>query len=262
MAPKITVQLYSVRDYADKSYADTISQIADIGFKNVEPAGYAGLTTKEASKILKEYGIKAPSCHGPLPVGDNKNKILDDFLTMEHKYVFTGCPPNFNKNFTTIDGIKKTAELYCEAAEFLKPHGIQIGYHNHDWDLIDIEGIPAYKTFLDNTPDSILYEADLFWVACAGIDEVSFVKEIGTRAKILHFKDGIFKQYQTQKGEFAPADCITFLPAGSGNINLKGVAEIYNQTEYVAVEIDSFDGDMMQAIKDSYTWLIKNNIAI
>ena len=261
MIPQITVQLYSIREQLNQNFKGALEEIANIGFKNVEFAGYHGLNTVEVSNILDELKLKSPSCHSGLPIGENKNKLLDDFLALGHKYVYTGCPPDFNKNFKTIDGIKATAELYCEAAEFLKPHGISIGYHNHDWDLIDIEGTPGYKIFLDNTPDSVLYEADIFWVACAGLDEVSFVKEIASRGKVLHLKDGSFQKYETKTAEFAPADAIKFLPAGSGSINIKGVSEIYEHTELVAVEIDRYEGDMMSAIAESYKWLTENNIA-
>ena len=39
------------------------------------------------------------------------------------------------------------AALYCEAAENAAKHGLQVGYHNHDWDLIDVEGTPDIRCF-------------------------------------------------------------------------------------------------------------------
>ena len=44
MTPQITVQLYSVREQAAADYAGTMRAIAEMGFANVEPAGFPGTT--------------------------------------------------------------------------------------------------------------------------------------------------------------------------------------------------------------------------
>lgn len=265
--PEITVQLFSVREQAKQDYEGTIRAIADMGFPNVEPAGYPGSSPAEAAKLFKELGLKAPSCHGALPVGENKQQILDDALMLGHKYIITGCPPNFKEDFASHDSIKKLAELYCEAADFVKDHGIQVGYHNHDWDLIDVDGKPGYQTFLENTPDTILWEADLYWVTRAGKDPAAFVKELGPRAKCLHFKDGVinaddtFQEAETEDGKIMVSNDTPFLPAGTGQIDLEGAAKAMTCTEYVAVELDRYAGDMMKAVAESYKWLTGKGIA-
>jgi sugar phosphate isomerase/epimerase len=267
MVPEITVQLYSVREQAAADYEKTIRAIAAMGFGNVEPAGFPGTTVAAAAKLFKELGLKAPSCHGALPVGENKNQIIEDALTLGHKYIITGCPPEFKKNFASADAIKATAELYCEAAEFSARHGLQVGYHNHDWDLAEIDGRPGYKIFLENTPASVLWEADIYWVTKAGLDPVAFIKEIGPRGKVLHFKDGVinqadsFKEAETKDGKIMVSQAKPFRPAGKGQVNLIGASKAAVQADYIAVELDSYDGDMMQAVQESYTYLTTHGIA-
>lgn len=267
MIPQITVQLYSVRDLAKADYAGTIRAIAETGFGNVETAGYPGSSAKDAAKLFKELGLKAPTAHIGLPVGDNKNAVIDEALLMGHKYLITGCPPKFKEHYTSLDNVKALAALYCEAAENLKPHGLQIGYHNHDWDLIEIDGRRAYQVFLDNTPATVLYEADVFWVARAGLDPAAFIQEIGARGKVLHFKDGIvsnaaiFKEATTESGKIMVSDDIPFRAAGTGQVDLIAASKVVRHAEYIAVELDRFEGDMMQAIKDSYRYLTANKIA-
>ncbi len=267
MLPQISVQLYSVREQAAVDYEGTIRAIAEMGFQNVEPAGYPGSSVRAASKLFKELGLKAPSCHGALPIGENKNQIIDDALTMGHKYIVTGCPPNFSQDFESTDAIKALAALYCEAADVAAQHGLQVGYHNHDWDLIDVDGRPGYRTFLENTPETVLWEADLFWVARAGIVPADFVKEIGPRGKLLHFKDGIvtaegeFTEAETEDGKIMVSSSTPFLPAGAGQVELVAASAIATRAEYVVVELDSYDGDMMNAVQESYTYLTTNGIA-
>lgn len=267
MKPEITVQLYSVREEAKADYEGTIRAIAAMGFNNVEPAGFPGSTVAKAAKLFKELGLKAPSCHGPLPVGENKNQIIEDALTLGHKYIFTGCPANFQADFKTEATIRATAERYCEAAIFAAKHGIQVGYHNHDWDLASIHGKPGYQIFLENTPETVLWEADLFWVTRAGLDPVKFIKEIGVRGKVLHFKDGVanaagrFTESETADGKIMVSSATPFLPAGTGQVNLKGSAKAAKYAEYIAVELDSYAGDMMKAVQQSYAFLTTAGIA-
>ena len=267
MLPQITVQLYSVREEAAADYEGTIRAIAAMGFANVEPAGFPGSSIKEAAKLFNELDIKAPSWHGELPIGDNKNKILDDAMTLGVKYMITGCPADFKENYKSIDTVKAMAEQYCIAAEYAAPHNIQVGYHNHDWDLIDVDGKPGYRYFLENTPETVLWEADLFWVARAGIDPVDFVKEIGPRGKVLHFKDGAvdtdgeFTEAETEDGKIMISNSTPFLPTGTGQVDLIAAGKVADYAEYIAVELDSYAGDMMKAVQESYTYLTTNGIA-
>ncbi len=267
MTPQITVQLYSVRDLAKQDYAGTIRAIAETGFGCVEPAGYPGSSAKDAAKLFQELGLKAPSAHIGLPVGDNKNAIIEEALMMGHQYLITGCPPGFQENYTSLDKVKAMAELYCQAAQNLAPHGLQVGYHNHDWDLAVVDGRRAYQVFLENTPETVLYEADVFWVARAGLDPAAFIQEIGPRGKVLHFKDGIvteaatFKEAETESGRIMVSDSVPFRPAGQGQVDLLAASRAVGHAEYIAVELDRFDGDMMQAVRDSYRYLTSNQIA-
>lgn len=267
MIPQITVQLYSVRDLASKDYAGTIRAIADMGFGCVEPAGYPGYSAAQAAKLFAELGIKAPTAHVGLPVGDNKNALIEEALLMGHKYLITGCPPGFGENYVSLDRVKAMADLYCEAAQNVAPHGLQVGYHNHDWDLVELEGKRSYRHFLDNTPDTVLYEADIFWVSKAGLNPAAFIEEIGVRGKALHFKDGViskndsFKEAKTESGNVMVSDSIPFRAAGTGQVDLLGAAKAVKHAEYIGVELDSFSGDMLKAIAESYKYLTSNKIA-
>jgi sugar phosphate isomerase/epimerase len=233
----------------------------------VEPAGYPGSTPAQAAALFAELGLRAPSCHGKLPIGDDKNRIIEEAGLMGHEAVITGCPPEFKEHYTSAEKVRAMADLYCEAAENAAPHGFQVGYHNHDWDLVQIGGEFGYRLFLERTPRSVLFEADLFWVARAGLNPVEFVREIGPRGKFLHFKDGrvaqggAFQEAETEDGKIMVSDAKPFLPAGAGQVDLKAVSAVADHCEYAAVELDSYEGDMMEAVHQSYLWLTQNGIA-
>lgn len=252
MTPKITVQLYSLRAALEADFEGTLRKIAAIGFPCVETAGYHERSPSDVAKLFTDLGITAPTAHCALPVGDATNEVIEPALELGHRYLITGGPPGWQDSYTTTDQVKAAAEQYCLAAENAAKHGLQVGYHNHDWDLAKFEDQPAYQTFLANTPDDVLWEADLFWVARAGIDPCEFLKEIGPRGKALHFKDG----HITDKSIDPP-----FLPAGTGEIDLLAAAKAASHAEYIAVELDAYDGDMLTAVEQSYQYLTNKKIA-
>lgn len=252
MTPQITVQLYSLRDALAADFKSTLRKVAAIGFPCVEPAGYHGRKPADVAKLFAELNLTAPTAHCDLPIGDATNQVIETALELGHRYLITGGPPGWQDNFKTTDEVKAIAEQYCIAAENAAAHGLQVGYHNHDWDLAEFEGQPAYHTFLAHTPESVLWEADLFWIARAGIDPAGFLQEIGPRGKALHFKDGHIADRAIES---------PFLPAGQGDVDLLAAAKAAGYAEYIAVELDAYTGDMLTAVKQSYQYLTENKIA-
>jgi sugar phosphate isomerase/epimerase len=249
---QITVQLYSLRDALEADFEGTIRKLAAIGYPCVEPAGFHGRKPAEVAKLLTDLNLTAPTAHCGLPLGDAKSEIIETALELGHRYLITGVPPGGQDDYTTTDQVKAIAEQYCIAADNVAPHGLQVGYHNHDWDLAEFEGQPAYHTFLSHTPESVLWEADLFWIARAGINPVGFLQEIGPRGKVLHFKDGHITDRSIE---------IPYLPAGQGEVDLIAAAKVGKDAEYIAVELDAYNGDMLKAVEQSYLYLTENKIA-
>lgn len=252
MTPEITLQLYTLREQFGQDFEGTLKAVQQIGFKNVEPAGFHGRTAKEYKESLDRLGLKAPSAHSLLPVGEDANKIIDDALEVGIRYLVTGVPPNAAENYKSLDRVKKMAELYVEGAENAAKHGLFVGYHNHNWDLAEVEGKRGYQEFLKNTPSTVLWEADVYWVARAGLDPVDFLNELGERARLLHLKDGAIQDLSLQP---------PYLPCGEGDIDLPAAAQAGKFAEYAAVELDEYSGDMLQAVEKSYQYLTEKGLA-
>ena len=75
----VAVQVYSVREDAEKDFKGTIQKIKDIGYDAVELAGLYGMSAQEVRKVLDEVGIRALSAHVPYVelIGDTE-KTIDD----------------------------------------------------------------------------------------------------------------------------------------------------------------------------------------
>src|SRR6266853_785383 len=68
----VGVQLYTVRDAMKSDFEGTIARVAQIGYKEVEFAGYFDHSPKDISAILTKNGLTAPSCHVAYDVVENK----------------------------------------------------------------------------------------------------------------------------------------------------------------------------------------------
>ena len=57
---KVAVQLYTVRDLMKDDFEGTIAKVAQIGYKEVEFAGYFGHTAQQVKDVLTKNGSTAP----------------------------------------------------------------------------------------------------------------------------------------------------------------------------------------------------------
>ncbi len=61
----VAVQVYSVREDAEKDFAGTMKKIKEIGYDGVELAGLYGLSPSEIKAAIQEAGLQAVSAHVP-----------------------------------------------------------------------------------------------------------------------------------------------------------------------------------------------------
>src|SRR5690242_8715735 len=78
---KIAVQLYTVRDLMKDDFEGTIAKVAQIGYKEVEFAGYFGRTGQQVRAVLDKNGLKAPATHVQYDELDDKFPSVVDFST-------------------------------------------------------------------------------------------------------------------------------------------------------------------------------------
>ena len=57
---KVGLQLYSVGGDMARSVPETLKRVAELGYKQVEFAGYFGVDAKEMKRMLDEYGLETP----------------------------------------------------------------------------------------------------------------------------------------------------------------------------------------------------------
>ncbi len=56
---KIGLQLYSLKELAQKDFLGTVEKVAKIGYDGIEFAGFFDVSSKELKKVLDDNGISA-----------------------------------------------------------------------------------------------------------------------------------------------------------------------------------------------------------
>jgi len=248
MKRPISVQVYSLRERAEKDLAGVIKDIAAAGYAAVETAGLYGRSAAEVRKMLDDVGLVASSAHSPLASRENLNEIVDTAKTLGYKYCISGFGPD---EFKSMDSIKASAAKFQAAAELLKPHGVQMGYHNHWWEFDLIDGRYGYNWFFELCPD-VFSELDVYW--CNNFNRVdvpAVVQAHKKQIKLLHIKDGPLVKDQPHTA------------VGAGEMNIPAIVKAAGkETEWLVVELDACATDMTQAVRESFTYLKKARLGV
>ncbi len=256
---RISLQLYTVRNEIKSNIADTLKRIAEMGFEAVETAFWPEkMTVKQAGKHLKDAGLSVSSAHVELPVGANKQVMLEIAETFNcKKMIWHGWPED--KRYSTLDGTKELINIYNESNHFAKSNGLEFGLHNHWWEFRNkVDGRYVYQLLLEMTEPDIFFEVDTYWVKVAGHDPAKIVGEFGKRARLLHIKDGP-AQWTESLAEDNPDPMVA---VGKGSQDFPAIVKAAKgNTEWMVVEMDKTATDVFEAIRESYDYLIKNRLA-
>jgi sugar phosphate isomerase/epimerase len=250
MAKPIGLQLYTLRDALAQDFEGVIRRVADIGFIGVEPFAGAFTNTppQEAVRLFKELGLQVPASHAPIPLGDDKNKSLDMMAALHSKrLIVPWIPP---EEFETVDAIKRACARLNEANAVARANGLELLYHNHWQEYGPVNGRRAYQVMVEYLDSTINFEVDTYWVQTAGCDPVAVIQELGARVTLLHIKDG-----PTGRG-------LPMVALGEGVIDIPGIVQAgENTAEWIIVELDNCDTDMMEAVEKSYRYLTSRGLA-
>ena len=185
---KIGLQLYTVRDQMKADFEGTLARVAEIGYKEVEFAGYFNHTPADVRAILDKHGLSAPSTHVGDISPDAWKAALDAAHAIGHEYIVVPWIPVERRK--TLDDWKQVAADFNRAAQAAHDAGIQFAYHNHDFEFPKVEGQVPYDVLLQNTdPKLVQLEIDLYWITKAGQDPLAYFARWPGRVPLVHVKD-------------------------------------------------------------------------
>lgn len=224
----VGLQLYTVRDAMSADVPGTLKKISDMGYKNLELASYSegkfyGFAPEEFKKMVNDLGMEAISSHAAVESAgitvETAKIMADAHAALGTKYCIQ---PWINDEDRNIETYKRMIADWNKVGEIMKEVGIQFGYHNHNFEFANLDGIiPYYDIFMpEMDPSLITMELDLFWATKAGQDPVEMFNKYPGRFQLLHFKD-----MKTNQEPFYTVEKDDICSVGAGVIDFKKIWE-------------------------------------
>ncbi|WP_372775329.1 sugar phosphate isomerase/epimerase family protein [Mangrovibacterium sp.] len=257
----IGLQSYTVRDLLFRDFEKTIEAIAHIGYSCLELMNYEdgkifNRPISEVRAVLGRHQLAPRSLctftgrHNPklsATLINRWEKVIADAISLGAEYI--SCIYIFPEERENLDQYKTLADLLNRCGEMAKRAGIQLLYHNHDFEFIEMENQVPYKLLLANTDlELVKMEIDFYWIKKAGINPDELINAYPQRFPVWHIKD----MDDTPKQSFTEV--------GGGIIDWAGIFQysIPAGMEQVFVEQDEIQNtDPLTSITRSFNYLNK-----
>lgn len=239
---KIGAQLYTVREYS-KTPADieeTLRRIRDIGYRVVQISGFGPCDTDRLAGWLKDLGIEVCGTHvswASLADPEALKKTIADHKKLGAPNIGLGARPG-DVFPNTYEGYSRFIKRANEITKRIMGEGLTFGYHNHDFEFEQWKGCRAMDRLIEECPD-MLITLDVFWVQAGGADPVPYIKKLGRRIQIIHFKDYRIKDRARQ-----------FAEIGQGNLDWDRIIAACKEAEIPCAVVEQ-DGDFLADPFDS-----------
>lgn len=200
------IQLYSVRDEMKKDPIGTLTQLAKIGYKNVEHANYIdrkfyGYTPVEFKKILDDLGLKMPCGHTVMgknhwnadkkEFSDSWKYTIEDAAFMGQKYVIS---PSMEESMRkTYDDMVRYMDVFNLCGELCHKSGMKFSYHNHSFEFSEkLNGVKVFDIMMQKfDPKLVVMQLDIGNMYIAGAKALDVLGQYPGRFELIHVKDEI-----------------------------------------------------------------------
>jgi sugar phosphate isomerase/epimerase len=217
------------------------------------------MTPKAFAALLKQNGLIMPSSHYRLGEEQMKgapvqgtilhgwDRAVDDAAAAGAKYMV--CAYLAETERGNLEHYKYIGEQLNKAGERCQKAGLQLCYHNHDFEFQAQDGKLPFDLLLNGTDKKLVQmELDLYWIAKAGHDPLALFKKHPGRFPLWHVKD---MDKTPQKA---------FTEVGNGSIDFKKIFAHADEAgmKYFFVEQDSTPGSPFDSVTQSITYIKKN----
>ncbi|MDO5327531.1 MAG: sugar phosphate isomerase/epimerase [Clostridia bacterium] len=245
---QIGAQMYTTRESCKtlEGFAETLTRIADIGYKTVQVSGTCPYDAEWLKKELDRTGLKCVLTHiPPARLMDETRQVIADHNVFDCDYIglgYWGFDPEQGMSY------EKFMETWPAVARKIREGGKYFMYHNHDREFIHRDGKPILARLAEEIPALDMgFTVDTFWVQAGGGDPAQWIQDLSGRVPCIHLKDYAYGKSMAVVGE--------------GNINFDRVFQAAEAagTKYMLVEQDDCHGeDPIECLRRSYLYLKAN----
>ncbi len=261
------VQLYVLRALLAKDFDSTLAQVAAIGIKNVEFAGFYGRTAKEVRASLANAGLTASGAHCLLASrsDDEVGRMIDFCHEVGMPYMIAAIPSIKPGTLSAsgnpfehieLEDFRWSAERFNVIGARVRDAGMRFAYHNHNIEAQKYGDIVAFDEILRLTdPKVVDMEFDVGNFMAGGGDPYPYLAKYPHRFELAHVKEWA--------SPFTPTVTINwpkYAPFGQGTTDWKRMLGALNKAgvKQIFIEQDgTASGDEVGAVRQAYQYLIK-----
>lgn len=243
---RIGLQLYTVRAEMQKDVAATLARAAQIGYREVEFAGYFRLSPEQLRELIDQNGLTSPSVHTSI------ESLERDFAASAAAARVIGhemlIVPSLNtRTLTNTAAWQGIAARFNALGRKARDAGLRFGFHNHAAEATAMaDGATPYDILLGDTDPALVdFQMDLYWMIKAGGEPLAYFTSHPGRFRSVHVKDA------------TPAPELAMRDVGAGSIDWKKIFGQHAQAgiQHYMVEHDSPGADPFASAKASHDYL-------
>lgn len=241
----LAVQLYTFRATPPPERPALLRALAEAGYGAVEPFGDPAAASQLRAE-LDQAGLRVCGLHANV-----ERYGLEQWIAAARALgTDTIILPLLDRDgWGDAARVRRLAGQVNEIGRRAVAEGLRVGYHNHQFEMVEVEGRPALEVFADALDPEILLEVDTYWAAVGGQDVVALLGRLGERVRYLHLKDG-------------PADNpeSPMTAVGTGVMPVAEIVAAAPAVEWNVVELDDCATDVLTAVRESAAWLHSHGV--
>ena len=263
---QIGVQLYVLRELLAKDFDGTLSQVAALGIKRVEFAGFYHRSAKQVRDSLAGAGLVASGAHClQASMSDDEIKRTMDFCHEVGMPYMIAAVPSIKPNGSSkpsgnpfehieLDDFRWSAERFNAIGARVRDAGMRFAYHNHNSEARKYGDVVAFDEIIRLTDPAVVgLEFDTGNFIAGGGDPAPYLEKYPHRFELAHVKEWA--------GPFTPTLTSNFpkyAPFGQGPTDWKkhldalakaGVKEIFIEQDGTGA------GDELGAVRQAFQFL-------
>jgi sugar phosphate isomerase/epimerase len=192
-------QVYPIRQQLAKDFAGTLKEMAGVGYRAVEmcsPPGYvssgfgflAQMKATEMRQIFHDAGLACESCH--YQFGELREKLEERIafakeLGLKQMILSTfGLQPD-----ASMDDWRRAAGELNEIGARVQQVGLQLGFHNHNFEFREIDGVLVYDELMRRLDAKLVRMQFQVAVISLGYEAATYLAKYPGRFISLHLAD-------------------------------------------------------------------------
>jgi sugar phosphate isomerase/epimerase len=219
--------------------------VREIGYTRVEVAGLGAYSAQRYRATLADAGLTPIAAHWPIDdLESDINSVITSAEALGVRHVV--CPYVPEERRADEADWRACAASLNAAGRACRERGLQLSYHNHSFEFVNIGGRFALDLlFAETDPEYVHAELDTYWVKHGGQDPVAYIRKLRGRCPLVHLKD------------MADDPSRTFAPVGTGTLDFPAILREAETAgcSYGIVEQDTCAGDPLDAVRISFEYL-------